>query len=201
VSLSKKVFVMSTKPTLHLGVADHDLRLTREDFAEAHYEEPWRYERVKGRLFVMPPAGPDHQRPNNRFRDYLGAYALEHPEIVDCVFSEAWIAVDKSTDRIIDIGVYLLSSKTESLRPSQPPDLAFEIVSGGGEDRKRDYVDKRAEYFQAGIREYVIVDRFEQRVTILRRSRGRFNESQLGPTDTYTTPLLPKFKLPLKELF
>ncbi len=192
---------MSTKPTLHLSVADHDTKLSREEFAEAHYEEPWRYERVKGRLFVMPPAGPHHQRPNNRLRSYLGAYELAHPEIVDCVFSEAWIAVDGKTDRISDIGVYLVSSKTGSLRPSQPPDLVFEIVSGGGEDRKRDYVDKRAEYLRAGVREYVIVDRFERRVTVLRRSRGRFVESQLSPKESYTTPLLPGFKIPLKELF
>lgn len=192
---------MSTKPTLHLGVADHDLKLTRDEFAEAHYDEPWRYERIKGRLFVMSPAGPDHQRPNNRLRSFLGAYELAHPEIVDCVFSEAWIAVDSKTDRIIDIGVYLVSSRTGSMRPTQAPDLAFEAVSGGGEDRKRDYVDKRAEYLRAGVREYVIVDRFERRVTILRRVRGRFVETQLGSKETYVSPLLPGFKVPLKELF
>ncbi|HTI50430.1 MAG TPA: Uma2 family endonuclease [Planctomycetaceae bacterium] len=191
---------MRTKPHLHLGVADHDLKLTRDEFAEAHYDEPWRYERVQGRLFVMSPAGHDHQRPNNRIRDYLGAYSLAHPEVVDCVFSEAWIAVDKGTDRIVDIGVYLLASRRPEQTPDQPPDIAFEIVSGGGEDRKRDYVDKRADYLRAGVREYVIVDRFEQRVTVLRRSRGRFVESQLGPKDNYTTPLLPGLRIPLKEI-
>ncbi len=70
--------------------------------------------------------------------------------------------------------------------------------SGGGEDRKRDYVDKRSEYLRIGVREYVIVDRFEKRVTVLRRARGRFVESQLGPTAIYSTPLLPGLKIPLK---
>lgn len=191
---------MSTRPVLQLGVAEHDLKLSREDFAEAQFEEPWRYERVKGRLSVMSPAGPDHQRPNNLIRDYLGAYKLAHPEIVDCVFSEAWIAVDRGTDRIADIGVYLQSSQSSSMKPDQAPDLAFEIVSGGGEDRERDYVDKRAEYLQMGVREYVIVGCFEQRVTVLRRTHGRVVETHLGPANTYTTPLLPGLEIPLADV-
>jgi Uma2 family endonuclease len=51
---------MSTKSELHLGIADHGAPLSREEFAEATYEEPWRYELVKGRLVVMTPTGDDH---------------------------------------------------------------------------------------------------------------------------------------------
>jgi len=191
---------MSTKTELRLGVADHGVKLTREEFGEAQYEEPWRYERVNGRLVVMSPAGHDHQIPNNYFRDHLGAYRLSHPEIVECVISEAWVCTTKSSDRIADIGVFLVATKNKGTLPDRPPDLAFETVSGGGEDRKRDYVDKRAEYLRAGVKEYVIVDRFESRVTVLRRVRGRFDESELGPRDAYTTTLLPGLKIPLKEI-
>ncbi len=185
---------MNTKTELRLGVADHGVKLTREEFGEAQYEEPWRYERVNGRLVVMSPAGHDHQIPNNYFRDYLGAYKLAHPEIVEFVISEAWICTTKTSDRIADIGVFLVAI------PDRPPDIVFEIVSGGGEDRKRDYVDKRAEYLRAGVREYVIVDCFDSRVTVLRRVRGRFDESELGPRDNYTSPLLPGLKIPLKPV-
>ena len=50
------------------------------------------------------------------------------------------------------------------------------------------------------VKEYVIIDRFERRVTVLRRGRGRFAESELGPRDAYTTSLLPGLKIPLKEI-
>jgi Uma2 family endonuclease len=191
---------MNTKSELQLGIADHGAKLTREEFADAQYEEPWRYERVNGRLVVMAPAGPDHQRPNNRIRNYLGAYLLAHPEIVEDVFSEAWVCTAGDIDRIADIGVYLVAAKPKGEGPRRAPDIALEVVSGGGEDRKRDYVDKRAEYLRIGVREYIIVDRFEKRVTVLRRSRNRFVESHLEPTDVYTSPLLPGLKIPLKEI-
>jgi Uma2 family endonuclease len=191
---------MNTKTELRLGIADHGAKLTREEFGEAQYEESWRYERVNGRLVVMSPAGPDHQLPNNSIRDHLGAYKLAHPEIVEYVFSEAWIVTTKTNDRIADIGVFLVSSKSKGTSPDRAPDLVFEVVSGGGEDRKRDYVDKRAEYLRAGVKEYVIIDRFDSRVTILRRVRGQFSESELGPAGTYTTTLLPGLKIPLNGI-
>ena len=191
---------MTTKTDQRLGIADHGVKLTREEFGEAQYDEPWRYERVNGRLVVMSPAGPEHQKPNNRIRSYIGAYELAHPEIVEYVFSEAWIVTTKTTDRIAGIGVFLLSSKSKGTSPNRTPDLVFEVVSGGGEDRKRDYVDKRAEYLRAGVKEYVIIDRFDRCATVLRRVRGRFSESELGPTDTYTSTLLPGLKIPLSEI-
>jgi Uma2 family endonuclease len=192
--------VMSTKPDLHLSIADHGVKLTREEFGEAQYDEPWRYERVNGRLVVMVPAGHDHQRPTNRIRDYLGAYHLRRPDVVEDVFSEAWVSTKRDTDRIADIGVFLTASKDKGQGPDRAPDVVFETVSGGGEDRKRDYVDKRAEYLRIGVKEYVIIDRFEQRVTVLRRTRGRFVESDLGPADIYTSPLLPGLKIPQKGI-
>jgi Uma2 family endonuclease len=191
---------MHTKIELRLGLADHGVKLTREEFGEAQYEEPWRYERVGGKLVVMSPAGHDHQIPHNLFRDYLGAYKLAHPEIVEFVFSEVWICTTKSTDRIADIGVFLVGAKNKGTIPERAPDLAFEFVSGGGDDRKRDYVEKRAEYLRAGVKEYVIIDPFDSRCAILRRVPSRFAESELFPADTYTTPLLPGLKIPLKEI-
>ena len=46
-------------------------------------------------------------------------------------------------------------------------DLVMEVVSEGAEARKRDYVDKRADYARAGIAEYWIVDPEMSRVTVL----------------------------------
>jgi Uma2 family endonuclease len=46
-------------------------------------------------------------------------------------------------------------------------DIVVEIVSGGKEDRERDYVVKRREYAEAGIPEYWIIDPDQESITIL----------------------------------
>lgn len=189
-----------SRVALKLGKADHGLRLTQAEFAEAGFDEPWRYERVKGRLIVMSPSGHEHQRPNSRFQAHLDAYWLKHPEIVEQVTAEAWMQIDDETDRIADVGVYLVGSRRGKL-PLRTPDIAVEIVSEDTVSYERDYSAKRSEYERAGVREYVVVDRFERRVTVFRRNRGRFQKSVLGGHDVYTTPLLPGLKVPLKFVF
>jgi Uma2 family endonuclease len=49
------------------------------------------------------------------------------------------------------------------------PDLAIEIVSPESVDR--DYIAKRGQYEQAGVREYWIIDEVQCRVTLLRLGR------------------------------
>lgn len=188
---------MTAHTELVLGIDDHGAPLSAEEFAEARFEEPWRYELVNGRLFVMAPSGHDHMRTGEPIRDALVVYKLAHPERVAHVVSEAWISIDGKHQRIADLAVYLKGQRPNLEIPDLIPDLVFETVSGGGEDRKRDYVDKRADYLRVGVKEYVIVDRFQGRVTVLRRVRGRFVPAELGPEDTYTTPLLPGLKIPL----
>jgi Uma2 family endonuclease len=192
--------VMSTKTEIRLGVANHGEPLSREEFGEAIFEEPWRYELVNGRLLVMSPSGQEHVETGEPFRDAIVAYKLAHPERVAHVVSEAWISIDERNQRIADLAVYLKTARVKLAIPERVSELVFETVSGGGEDRQRDYVDKRAEYQKAGVKEHVIVDRFEERVTVLRRSRGRFVASELGPGDTYTSPLLPGLKIPLRGI-
>jgi Uma2 family endonuclease len=93
-----------SKPTLYLGKADHGLALSHREFAEADGQEPWRYERVNGKLVVMAPAGHDRSVTGKPLRNELGTYETTHPEVVDQVISEAWIFIDDETDRIADIG-------------------------------------------------------------------------------------------------
>jgi Uma2 family endonuclease len=55
------------------------------------------------------------------------------------------------------------------------PDLAVEIVSPDSIDR--DYVKKRAQYQEAGVREYWIIDPLRQKVTWLRLdAKGKYRE-------------------------
>ena len=186
------------KSKLYISHTDDGLELTRDEFAEADYEQPWRYERVKGRLIVMVPAGHDHQETAEPLRDQLVVYKVAHPDIVEHVFQESWTAVEEDSDRIPDIAVYLTQSSGRI--PERVPELIFEIVSSTVQDRRRDYEEKRAEFERIGVREYVIVDRFEHQVTVLRLQDGEYREAILGPNDDYLTPLLPGLQIPLSGI-
>jgi len=179
------------KSKLLLSIENDGLALTHDEYAEADFQPPWRYERVNGRLLVMTPPGYEHHVTLGPIRDHLGAYRLSHPEIVEHVFQESWTEINEDADRLPDIAVYLKSNPDKRRIPERIADVIFEIVSEGIKDRKRDYEDKRADYQRIGVQEYVIVDRFERRVTVLRLVEGEYQEAVLSPEDKYTSPLLP----------
>jgi len=192
---------MATSHTiLRLGRRDHGRPLTFDEFSSAQFDEPWRYERVGGRLIVMAPAGEDHIETSEPLRDYLGAYRLSHPDVVRRVASEAWIRIDEDQDRVADIAVYLQgSSQTEPI-PLRTPDLVFEVVTPGRRNERRDFVERRAESARRGIREYVIIDRSQARVTILTLDGGTYQENTLWRNDLYTSPHLPGLAIPLADV-
>lgn len=186
------------QPILHLGPKDHGRAITAEEFAEADYAEPWKYEREQGRLIVMPPDGPGHDDSSEPVRDLLGAYRVAHPDLVEKVVSEAWIRVDDGTDRIPDIGVFLAGPRSAVDRPARVPEIVFEIVSPDRKSRERDYVKKREEYRRLGVLEYVIIDRMRHRATIYTAGPRGYRKSVLRPGDVYTSPLLPGLAIPLE---
>jgi Uma2 family endonuclease len=171
--------------------------ITAEEFAEAEYAQPWRYEREQGRLIVMAPDGPAHDRSSEPVRDHLGAYRLAHPDRVDEVVSEAWVRVDGGIDRIGDIGMFLASPRSILSRPNRIPELIFEVVSPDRESRECDYVKKRIEYRRLGVLEYVIIDRLRQRVTVHTSAPRSYRKRVLRPGDVYTSLLLPGLAIPL----
>lgn len=69
--------------------------------------------------------------------------------------------------------VFMLTEHAERIGEDywRGADLVMEVVSGSEEDRRRDLVDKRAEYARARIPEYWIVDPQTERITVLRLSR------------------------------
>lgn len=190
-----------TREKMFLGAVDVGLRLSAKEFAAAEYEEPFRYERVRGRLVVMSPAGPDHRATSRPFRRHLGGFWNDHPDLVDDVDVEGWVATSPDDDRIPDICVYLAGESSQTNVPQRVPDLIFEFVSGSRVDQERDHIDKRDEYHAIGVKEYVIVDRFLKSVLVLTWRPDDYDEQTLKPADSYQTPLLPGLKIPLAEVF
>src|SRR5712691_9697302 len=96
-----------SRTQLELGPDDAGRAVSAEEFADAEYQEPWRYERVRGRLVVMAPDGENHVDTLSPWLRRLYAFWDAHSEVVERVVPNAWIRVDGGTDRIGDIGVYL----------------------------------------------------------------------------------------------
>jgi Uma2 family endonuclease len=191
----------TTAARLRLGPDDQGRLVTDEEFAEADYAVPWKYERVQGRLVILFPDDQERAEASEPWRDYLAVYKLGHRDRVQIVKSNAWVRVPDGTDRIGAIGVYLVADRPVPMIPDRVPDLMFEIVNSGREDHDRNYVEKRADYHRIGVREYVIIDRFAKRVTVLTLRPNGYEENLLTPADTYTTPLLPDLVIPLAEVF
>jgi Uma2 family endonuclease len=189
-----------SRAQLELGPNDAGRYLSAEEFADAIYAEPWKYEREKGRLIVMPPDGEGHVSTTSPWLKRLIVYWDSHPEVVERVVPSAWVRVDDGTDRIGDIGVYLAHDPPTLNIPDQVPEMIFEIVSPGRKSRERDYVKKRTEYYHLGVREYVVVDRFKKQVTVLTHRPEGHQEQILKRGDIYTSPLLPGLAIPLDEV-
>lgn len=188
--------------SLHLGRGDDGRPLTAQEFADASYDEPWKYERVGGRLVVMYPDGQVHDIASEPWCDRLGMYRLAHLGVVDQIVSEAWVLIADQIDRIGDIGVFLqpADGSTPPPRPGRVPKLIFEIVSPGAKDRRRDYGEKKADYYDVGVREYVVIDRFDRKVTVFTHEAGGYAERVLSGSDVYETPLLPGFRVALDDV-
>ena len=99
----------------------------------------------------------------------------------------------------------LMAPKAASMPKPAYPALAFfvvEIVSQGSEARRRYLVDKRADYANAGIPEYWIIDPLEKTVTVLKLSgatyleQGVFHENDVAKAAT-----LPGFSIDCKAMW
>jgi len=99
---------MSTDRTiLQLGKQDEGRLVSSEEFAEAEFDEPWKYEREDGRLIILAPNGEDQVNAIEPWRDWFCFYKPSHPDVVQRVVSGAWMRIDVDTDRIGDIGSIL----------------------------------------------------------------------------------------------
>lgn len=76
--------------------------------------------------------------------------------------------------------------------PAQQTLFVLEILNEGAEARKRDFVDKREDYAQAGVPEYWIVDPFAREITVLKLEgqvyveHGRYQANEIASSAKLT---------------
>jgi Uma2 family endonuclease len=179
--------------------------MTPEEFdAVTDWDEMYEYELIRGVLVVSPPTSVEERGPNELLGNLLFIYREQHPlgAAMDGTLPEHSVATPsgdrRRADRVIWAGLGRMPDPARDL-----PAIVVEFVSEGRRDRRRDYLEKRREYRAAGVREYWIIDRFRRAMTAIRRDEGTGPEERLAIRDgqTYATPLLPGFELPIARLF
>lgn len=175
--------------------------LSPEEFdAVKECDELYNYELVHGVLVVALPSAIGERGPNDRLGYLLRYYQEHHPQgaALDLTVPEHLIRTPDSrrrADRVVWPGL----GRTPNTRQDQPT-IAIEFVSASKRDFQRDYIAKHDAYLRAGVREYWIIDRFRRRMTVVRGGADQMTEIVMTEQDTYTTPLLPGFALPLAQL-
>ena len=139
---------------------------------------PEAYPRIElsdGNLEVLPMPSDRHQAALTAMLLVLADYAGKHGGKV----RPAGIRLRLREGRFREPDVIYLSADNLHLHGEDywsGADLVVEVVSGGAEDRTRDYLVKRREYAAVGVREYWIVDPQEDLITVLRLEGGAYVE-------------------------
>jgi Uma2 family endonuclease len=174
-------------------------RMTPREFDRAEFLEGWRYELINGVLVVTPMALINERDPNEMLGHWLYAYQIGHPQgsALDLTTYEHTLRTGKNrrrADRVIWAGLGRLPGARDV------PAIVVEYVGAGKRNRKRDYEEKRDEYMAIKVQEYWVVDRFQRTLTVFSRQGNRIKRQVITEKQSYSTPLLPGFELPLAEL-
>jgi Uma2 family endonuclease len=167
--------------------------LTPEEFDEiTDYEDGFRYELIRGVLVVAPVPSEAEASPNDELGAMLRQYQREHPQgaTLDETIPERYVRTSIGRRRADRVVWTRLGRRPDPV--ADVPAIVAEFVSSSRRDRRRDY--------EAGVVEYWIIDRFTRQMTVFRNAPEGLSELVVAEQDTYQTPLLPGFELPLARL-
>lgn len=190
--------VFDADPVRRLGRDSTGSLMTVDEFHEIDdVEDGLRYELLQGVVIVSPAPSESERDLNEELGYLLRVYRDSHPLgwNLDATMSEQELdtfAGVRRADRAIWTGLGRLPTPREDF-----PSIVVECVSRLSRDRRRDYEQKLQEYATAGVREYWIIDRFRRTLTVC---AGGQIARVVREAETYTSPLLPDFELPLAKL-
>jgi Uma2 family endonuclease len=193
-----------TKRKTKIGPNDHGRKMSLKDFEFVETQEGYLYELSRGYITVSQIAKLYHGLIVAAVRNHLVMYQMAHPDSIFAILgpAECKLLVRKWTsERHPDLSVYPTKPKgrkDSKLWRHWLPELVIEVVSERSVDR--DYIDKRQEYWDLGIKEYWIVDAKREQVVVLRRGKSDWIEKRVSPDGVVTTKLLPGFALPFKAI-
>jgi Uma2 family endonuclease len=154
-----------------------------------------------GCLEVLPMPNIFHQLIVDFLHTLLKAFVAAHAS-GKVLFAPLPVRLWSGQFREPDV-VYLRPERLTDLH-AQPTgaDLVMEVVSEGGENRKRDLETKPREYAAAGISEYWIIDPHDQRITVLTLDGSNYRvHGVFSPGTQATSVLLPGFAVAVEAVF
>lgn len=192
----------SLRPHWLLDANSNGLLMSCEEFealTEDDCEPGPRYELLNGVVIVSPPPSDGEIDSNDElgrllrnYQDTPAGKGLDKTLFEREVITSVGI---RRVDRALWIGFGRpINSKVDL------PTIIIEFVSAGKRAWLRDYQQKRSEYLHLGTKEYWIIDRFRRTLTACYPPPADPAERVVTEAETYRTPLLPGFDLPLKRL-
>jgi Uma2 family endonuclease len=191
---------------LKLGPADHGRAVTAEEFESADYERGYRYELIRGRLYVSPVPNAPHDFLKTWLYNNLFLYARDHPAVINYLTTHPRVFLPEEPEKTRpepDLGAYrdypLGTPVEERDWRDLEPILVAEVLSQ--DDPDKDLVRNVELYLEVpSIREYWIIDPRESYnlpALVVYRRRGRRWQKpiEVPGGGTYTTRLLPGFSL------
>jgi Uma2 family endonuclease len=186
---------------LRLGPRSAGIRLTPAEFDRATGVRGWRYELINGVLVVSPTPSRKERDPNDELGYWLRQYRAGHPQgsALDLTLPEEEIETRQGQDRRrVDRAIW--AGLGRDPEEGEAPTILVEFVSAGKVNQERDYVIKRAEFREVGVRQYWVIDRFKRTLTVYTFGGEKDEEQVIPEGETYESPLLPGFVLDVKRL-
>lgn len=167
-------------------------------------EDGKRHELIDGEHFVTPTPVQKHQVIVLNVAAAIRLHLKNHPE--GFVYIAPFDVILSDFDVVEPDVLYVSRARAQVIERAPwvkgAPSLVVEV--GSPSTRRRDETTKRQLYERYGVDEYWIVDPELDTITVLRRTDERFErvvELRLEDGDVLTTPLLPGWALPLREVF
>lgn len=190
---------------LKLGPHDHGRELDYDEFMSASYDPGFKYEIIDGRLYVSPLPN----MPENRYEIWLcrklTLYSIKHPEVINHVSNKGRVFVrerPKTTVPEPDIIAYRDfpedAPADELAWEDVSPILIAEVLSGDAPDKD---LERNPELFieVPSVKEYwgidIRGDPKKPTLVVFRRRGSKWHVIEVAYGETYTTKLLPGFKL------
>jgi Uma2 family endonuclease len=125
------------------------------------------YEVIRGELFVTPPPSIDHEEVLARLSDVLAPYVRAHG--LGRVYRPRAVIRFEGSEAEPDLMVRAVppGARGNAWEKLPPPLLVVEVLSPT--TRRRDLVNKREYYLDAGAGEYWVVDGERREVRVIRR--------------------------------
>ncbi|PYQ28323.1 MAG: hypothetical protein DMF56_16050 [Acidobacteria bacterium] len=181
-----------------MTVVETSHKLTYEDYLNFP-DDGNRYEIIDGELYLNPSPNMKHQLVLMNILRALDRYVRKN-RCGEIFFAPFDVVLSKHNVVQPDV-LYISNERMEIITAANvqgAPDMAIEVLSDG--TRKKDETKKRRAYERFGVSEYWMIDPLEEDSVRIFRFKGKKYERRIVG-GKITSPLLPGFSLPLRDVF